>query len=146
MRTPVSISHSAFPPSHDAGEALGAAIHERHAPTPVERAELRADRGDPEAAPSRQLEPAREAIAVDRGDGRLPRIEAGEAQGPRPLDERVPEELVDVLQIEPRAERPAASAGDYQDAGGIIRRERLDRPGRAVSPSPRRHSCGLPGG
>ena len=54
-----------------AGEAHGAAVDERHAPTPAEDAEHRVARRDAQIAPQRELEPTRDRVALDRGDHRL---------------------------------------------------------------------------
>ena len=60
-------------PAHadHAGQALGAAVDQRHAPAALEEAEGRLRGGDPQVAPERQLDPAGQAPAVDRGDRRL---------------------------------------------------------------------------
>ena len=67
----------------DARQALRAAVDERHAPAALGEAERRALGGDPQVAPQRELEAAGQAPAADRGDRRLGRREAGEAQRAR---------------------------------------------------------------
>ena len=66
----------------DARQALRAAVDQRHAPAALGEAERRALGGDPQVAPQRELEAAGQAPAGDRGDRRLGRRQAGEAQRP----------------------------------------------------------------
>ena len=52
----------------DPWQALGAAVDQGHAPSPLEETEGRAAGGDPQVAPERQLDASRQAPALDRGD------------------------------------------------------------------------------
>ena len=110
----------------DPRQPLGAAVDQRHAPAALEEAEGRAGGGDPQVAPERQLDPARQAPAVDRGDRRLRRGEAGRAH--RPVG------VVDVevhrLQVGAGAEGLAAGAGEDEDAGARRRPRTRRRPWR----------------
>ena len=63
-----------------ARQADRAAVDERHTPPPAEHAEHRVARRDAQVAPQRELEPARDRVALDRGDHRLRR--AASASGP----------------------------------------------------------------
>ena len=100
-----------------AGQADRAAVDERHAPAPAEHAEHRVARGDPQVAPDRELEPAGDRVALDRGDHRLRR--AACASGPsdrrRRRCTRVAASFADRLQVGARAER-AVRAGEDRDA------------------------------
>ena len=73
-------------------------------------------RGDPHVAPERQLDPAGQAPAVDRGDRRLGRGEPGRAH--RPV--RVADVEVHRLQVGAGAEGLAAGAGEDEDAGAVV--------------------------
>ena len=64
----------------DARQPLGAAVDQRDAPAPLGEAELRARGRDAQVAPQRQLEPAGQAPAGDRGDRRLARRQAREPE------------------------------------------------------------------
>ena len=100
------------PHADDQRQPLGPAVDQRHSPAALEQAEGRAGRRDPQVAPQRQLDPSREAPAVDGGDRRLRRRHPGRAH--RPLG------MVDVeierLQVGARAERVAAGSGEDEDA------------------------------
>ena len=52
-------------------QAHGAAVDQRHAPAAAEHAEHGVLLGDAQIAPQRELEPARNGVARDRGDHRL---------------------------------------------------------------------------
>ena len=52
-------------------QAHRAAVDQRHAPPPAEHAEHRVACGDAQVAPARELEPAGDRVAFDRGDHRL---------------------------------------------------------------------------
>ena len=56
---------------------------ERHAPAAAEHAEHRVARGDAQVAPQRELEAARDRVALDRGDHRLRRAACGSAPSVR---------------------------------------------------------------
>ena len=73
-------------------------------------------RGDPQVAPERQLDPAGQAPAVDRGDRRLGRGEPGRPH--RPV--RVVDVEVHRLQVGAGAEGLAAGAGEDEDAGALV--------------------------
>ena len=118
-----------------ARQPLRAAVDQRHAPAALEETEGRLGRGDAQVAPERQLDSAGEAPAVDRGDRRLGRGEAGRAH--RPV--RVVDVEVHRLQVGAGAEGLAAGAGEDEDAGALVglevgqalperrRRRRVDR-------------------
>ena len=52
----------------------GAAVDERHAPTPAVDAERRVGSSDPQVAPDGELEATRHGVTFDRGDHRLAEI------------------------------------------------------------------------
>ncbi len=101
--------------------------------------------GYPQVAPQRQLEPAGQAPAADRGDGRLRRREPGEPQ--RPVGQPQPRrERLDRLQVGARAERLAARAGEHQHARLVVGLEPAVGLGQQVGGRARRPRCGAPGG
>src|SRR5215472_17881969 len=104
----------------DAWEALGAAIGERHTPAAVQGSELRVLRGNSKVAPARKLHPSRKTEPVDRGNRRLARIQAGEAHGPCPVGVPVPDEVIDSLEVGPRAKGSVTGARDYEHASRRI--------------------------
>ena len=116
---PVRIRSSARPSPTIRGQPLRAAVDQRDAPAALGEAERRALGGDPQVAPQRQLEPAGQAPARDRGDRRLRRRQAGEAQRPV-LEVEARRERLDRLQVGARAERHAAGAGEDQHAGVVV--------------------------
>ena len=73
-------------------------------------------RGDAQVAPERQLDPAGQAPAVDRGDRRLGRGQAGRTH--RPV--RVVDVEVHRLQVGAGAEGLAAGAGEDEHAGALV--------------------------
>ena len=110
-------------PAHanHAGEALGAAVDEGHAPAALEESEGRLRGGDPHVAPERQLHPTRQAPAVDRGDRRL-----GGSQARRPHRAvGVVDVEVHRFQVGTGAERLAADAGEDEDASAVVGLELL---------------------
>ena len=80
---------------------------------------VESSRGDPQVAPQRQLEPAGQAPAGDRGDRRLRRDHAREAErAARVVQARA--EALDRLQVGAGAERHAAGAGEDQHARVVV--------------------------
>ena len=119
------------------GQSHRAAVDQRHAPAPAEHAEHGVARRDAQVAPQRELEPARDREAFDRGDDRLREQHARRphrsvAVGHAPVAAAV----ADRLEVGARAER-AAGAGEHRDVVrvvGVEVAERIgeERRGRAV--------------
>ena len=95
-----------------------AAVDQRHAPAPAVDAEHGVARGDAQVAPERELEPARDGVALDRGDHRLRRAACASAPSGR---------------RRPRVDAVAAPVGH---APSGRRRRRTCRPRRSA-PRPR---------
>ncbi len=104
------------PHADDAGQTLGAAVDQGHAPAALEEPEGRVAGGDPQVAPERQLDPSGQAPALDRGDRRLRGGEAGRAHRAVGMGD------VEVhrLQVGPGAEGLAAGAGEDEHAGVLV--------------------------
>ena len=96
----------------------------------------------PQVAPERQLEPARQAPAVDRRDRRLRGGEPAEAHRPG----RVLDVEVERLQVGAGAERLSAGPGEDQDAGAVVGLEALEALAQAGGGRARRPRCGAPAG
>ena len=112
-----------------AREPHRAAVDERHAPTPAEHAEHRVARRDPQVAPQRELEPARDRVALDRGDHRLGEQHAGRShRAVAAVGHRVAAAFADRLQVGARAER-AVRAGEDRDRALVVGVERAERVG-----------------
>ena len=139
---PVRIRSSARPQPDDARQPLGPAVDQRHPPAPLEEAEGRGRRRQPQVAPERQLDPARQAPAVDRGDRRLRRGEPAEAHRPG----RVLDVEVERLQVGARAERLAPGPGQDQGAGAVVGLEAFEALAQGDGRSPRRRRCGARAG
>src|SRR5690606_28251506 len=103
------------PQADDAGEALGAAVDERHAEAALGEAEAGVLGRDAEVAPERELHAAGHAPAGDRRDRGLARDPAREAERPaRGLQARG--ERLDRLEVGAGAERLAAGAAEDEHA------------------------------
>ena len=105
----------------DPRQALRAAVDQRHSPAPLEQAERRVLGRDPQVAPQRDLEPAGQAPAADRGDRGLGRRHAREPH--RPL--WVLDLEVHRLQVGARAERDAAGARQHHHPRAVVGLEAL---------------------
>ena len=104
----------------DARQTDRAEVDERDAETPVEDAKDRGARGDPEVAPKRELHPARDRGAFDRGDHRLSELEprrAHRAEVAVRLD-RPRLAFGERLEIGPGAERAPAPVSTATSAFG----------------------------
>src|SRR4051794_13406359 len=110
----------------DARQALRAAVDQGHAPAALGEAELRILGRDPQIAPQRELESARQAPSGDRGDGRLGGRAPGEAERAR-LAHQAGAERIDRLEVGTRAEGHAPGAGDDQHARAVVGLELLER-------------------
>ena len=86
-----------------AGQPHGAAVDERHTPTPAVHTEHGVSGGDPEIAPERELEPARHRVALDRRDHGL--AEQHAASGPS-ARRRLRSRRCRVLHLRPSGRRP----------------------------------------
>ena len=129
----------------DAGQALGAAVDQRHAPAALRVAERGALGGDAQVAPQRQLQAAREAEAGDRGDRRLGRRQAREAH--RPLLAHQPSgHRVGRLQVGAGAEGDTAGAGQHEHARVRRQPRSAGRPRAARPRWGRRRRCAGAGG
>jgi hypothetical protein len=119
--------------AHDPRQALCAAVDQRHSPAALGVTELGVAGCDPQVAPQRQLEAARQAIAGDRGDRRLRRGDPGEAHrafglGVEPLVDRggrvfplpLSRPLAHRLQVGSRTEGLRPLAREYQRPGVVI--------------------------
>src|SRR5581483_245100 len=106
----------------DPRQSLRAAVDQRHAPASLGEPEARPARGDPQVAPQRQLEPARQAPAFDRGDRRLRGRQPGEPERPALRAQPRPER-VERLEVGAGAERDAAGAGQHQDPSLVVGHE-----------------------
>ena len=111
----------------DARQTDRAEVDQRHAETAIEEAEDRGARRNPEVAPQRELHPARDRGAFDRGDHRLAQPEPRRAHrtevavrldGP-------PFAFGDRLEIGPGAER-APRAGQHRDVRVRVSVEALE--------------------
>ena len=105
-------------------QPLGQARFRADVPAPVHDAELRVVGRDPDVARHRELHAAREAVAVDRGDDRLPHGDAlRDPPEVRPLVgapavplRRALRDPLDVgAQVGPRTERLLALSGENRD-------------------------------
>ena len=97
-----------------------------------------------QVAPQRQLEPAREAPAGDRGDRglrRCPAREAERAARPRPAVGRASSIA---FRSAARAEGELTGAGEDHHARRVVGLEALEPLARAGRPSDRRPRCGAP--
>ena len=118
-----------------AGEADRAAVHQRDAPAPAVDAEHRVLGGDAQVAPDRQLEPAGDRVALDRGDHRL--AEQHPRRPDRPvavgLDPaaRGAARLAHRLEVGAGAEL-AARAGQHRDGQRVVGVEAPERVGQRV--------------
>ena len=117
-------------PAHadDPRQPLGAAVDQRHAEAPLGEPEPARLGGDPQVAPQRQLEPAREAPARDRGDRRLRGAQPGEAERP-----------VGAL-VEPGGDRGLAASGVA--SSGCSPRKLCARSANAFRSAPAQNASG----
>ena len=106
-----------------------AAVDERYAPPPAEHAEHRVARGDAQVAPQRELEPARDRVALDRGDHGLRQQHPRRSHRAVALGlNAVAAVVADRLQVGAGAER-AARAGEHRDVVRVVGVERAERVG-----------------
>jgi hypothetical protein len=100
----------------DAGQSVGAAVDQRHAPPAFQAPEPGAFGGDAQVAPCRQLQAAGDAPALDGRDDRLRERQAGRPEGPAVA------QAGQVPQVGAGAERRvvAGIAGEHRDLGRVV--------------------------
>ena len=110
------------PESDHARQALGAAVDQRHTPAPLGVAQDGRVCRDPQVAPQRDLEPAREAVAGDRGDRGLGRSEPREAHRAL-LAHQTALHRTGRLQVRSGAEGELTGTGHDEHASVLVRLE-----------------------
>src|SRR5256885_7587678 len=116
-------------------QADRAQVDEWDAKTAVEDAERRILRRHPKVAPERQLEPARDRIALDGRDHRLVEHQARRPHGARSVLIKVERRTgCERLEVEARAERPARAREDRDAERSIVAeaREALEELGSGL--------------
>ena len=142
---PVRIRSSARLGADQPRQPDRAAVDQRHAPAPAEDAEDGVLLGDPQVAPERELETARDGVALDRGDHRL----ATAASGSGPSGRRRPPRRGCRARCRPpsgrrrrRTCRRRRTARRPRRPGRRRRRGRRRRARAAVGPSTALRRCG----
>ena len=121
---PVRIRSSAGPWPMMPRQAHGAAVDERHAPPSAEHAEHRVVGRHAEVAPQRELEAARDRVALDRRDHRLGRAACG--SGPSARRRRARRELTrsppgsDIALRSAPAQKVPSRAGEHRDRERVV--------------------------
>ena len=111
------------------GQAHGATVDEGNTPPPAEHAEHRVVRGDAQVAPQRELEPARDRVALDRRDHRFGKQHPGRAHRTvAVVGDRVAASLADRFEVGARAEH-AVRAGQDRDRALVVGLEGAKRLG-----------------
>ncbi len=123
------------PKPDDARQALRAAVDQRHAPTALGIAELRALGGDPQVTPQRQLQPAGKGEAGDRGDRRLGGSQPREPHRPVRRSQASAKRL-DRLEVGPGAKCHSAGAGEHHRARILFALEAHERRVQRLGGSP----------